>query len=290
MREQLAHVVQRCLLLDPDDGVGAALLAQQRDRARHLVTDLGSFEGARAQHQHGAGIESPRRGEQVRQSLLPTDASDEEHVGPVEGNAVSLECLHRGIGPVGVGVDAVVHDMHPGGVHLRVRRQDVAAHALAHGDDRLGMGVRRCLHPGTHAVAAAELLDLPGPERLERVRRDDVRDIVEQPADVPGEIGVPRVRVEEIDSGGVAHHLQVDPERLQGGVRAGELRGHHVGLGIRSGFSEAVHVDSDERAQVRGEFTHVDACSPVDVGGPLAGEDADLHECSVGPAAREPEV
>ena len=79
--------------------------------------------------------------------LLPRDAPDEEDVGPIEGYAVTLERLDGRVRPVGIGVDAVVHHVHAGGIHLRIRRQDVAAHALAHGDDRLRVGVRRRLHP-----------------------------------------------------------------------------------------------------------------------------------------------
>ena len=107
---------------------------------------------------------------------------------------------------------------------------------------------------------------------------------------MPRQIGVPGVRVEEIDASGIAHHLQVDSERLQGSIGSGEFRGHRMGLRIRPRSAEAVHIDIDERAQVRGEFAHVDTRAPVDIGGPLAGEDADLHECSVGPAVADPEV
>ena len=63
-----------------------------------------------------------------------------------------------------------------------------------------------------------------------------------------------------------------------------------MGLGIGTGRSEAVHIDVDEWTQVSRQFAHVDPCSPVDVGGPLAGEDGYLHECSVGPAVGDPEV
>ena len=226
----------------------------------------------------------------MRETLLSRDAADEENVGAVKGHAVTLECLDGCIRSVGVGVDAVVHDMHASGIHLRIRREDVPAHALAHGDDRLRVGVRRRLDPGTHAVATAQLLDLPRAQGLERMGGDDMRDTVEQPPDMPGEVGIPGVRVEDVDPGGVADHLQVDPEGLQRGVSAGELGRHRMRFGIRSRRSEAVHVDVGQRAQVSRQLAHVHASAPVDIRGPLAGEDGDLHGCSVGPALREPEV
>ena len=226
----------------------------------------------------------------MRETLLSRDAADEEDVGAINGHAVTHKRLDGLIRSVGLGVDAVVHDMHASGSHLRVRRQDVPAHALAHGDDRLRVGVRRRLDPGAHTIATAQLLDLPRAQGLERMGGDDMGDTVEQPPDMPGEVGVPRVRVEDIDPGGVAHHLQIDPEGLQCGVSAGELGRHRMCFGIRSRRSEAVHVDVDQRAQMSRQLAHVHARAPVDIRGPLAGEDGDLHGCSVGPALWEPEV
>ena len=113
---------------------------------------------------------------------------------------------------------------------------------------------------------------------------------VEQPPDVAGEIGVPGVRVQQIHACGVAHHLKIDPEGLKRGIGASEIRGHGMCLRVWSRRAEAVHVDVDEWSQMGGQLTHVDARAPVDIGRPFAGEEADLHGCSVGPALSDPEV
>ena len=86
-----------------------------------------------------------------------------------------------GSGAYSVGVDAVVDHVHLVRVEDRVAVQDVGAHALADRDHRVGALERRPLGPGRQAVAAAELLGLPRPLRLEGVRGDDVRDVVQQP-------------------------------------------------------------------------------------------------------------
>jgi hypothetical protein len=112
-----------------------------------FLADLRCVRRARAQDEHGALIERARSSEQVREALLPRDAADEEDVGPIERHAMPLESGDGSVRLVGLGVDAVVHDVHAGGVHLRVRRKDVATHPLAHRDDRLSVGVRRRLHP-----------------------------------------------------------------------------------------------------------------------------------------------
>ena len=117
-----------------------------------------------------------------------------------------------------------------------------------------------------------------------------MRDAVEQASDVTGEIGIPGVGVQEVDSRRIAHHLEIDPEGLQRGIGAREIRGHGMSLGVRSRRTEAVHVDVDEWPQMGGEFAHVDARAPVDIGRPFTGEEADLHGCSVGPAPSDPEV
>ena len=51
--------------------------------------------------------------------------------------------------------------------------------------------------------AAAELLGLPRSQRLEAVRRHDVRHAVQQGRGVPGEVGVPGVGVDQVGAGDV---------------------------------------------------------------------------------------
>jgi len=84
------------------------------------------------------------------------------------------------------GVDPVVDDVHPGRVQRRVAVEDVRAHAVAHGDHGVRGLVRGALHPGREPVSAAELLGLPRPPRLQRVRGDHVRHPVQHLGQVPG--------------------------------------------------------------------------------------------------------
>ena len=48
--------------------------------------------------------------------------------------------------------------------------------------------------------------------------------------------------------------------------------------------------DVHQGAQMARQLANVHSGSPVDVRGPLASENADLHGCSVGPAVDTPEV
>ena len=110
-------------------------------------------------------------------------------------------------------VDAVVDHPDLGRVHLRVAAQDVLAHALRHGDDRRRRLVGGLLHPGGEGVAAAELLGLPGPQRLQAVGAEHVRDAVQQRGQVSGHVGVPGVR------------MRPGPRRRCPGRSAGPRRG-----------------------------------------------------------------
>ena len=85
----------------------------------------------------------------------------------------------------------------------------------------IGVGAleRGLLDPARDAVAAAELLGLPRPQRLEAVRGDDVRDAVQQLGEVAGAVRVPGVRVHEVGARDVLRHLQVDAERRERRVR-----------------------------------------------------------------------
>ena len=92
-----------------------------------------------------------------------------------------------------VQVDAVVDHVDALGVDARVAAQDVLAHAVGDGDDGAGSLVGGLLHVGGQAVAAAELLGLPGAQRLQRVGGDDVRDVAEERGHVARKVGVPGV-------------------------------------------------------------------------------------------------
>ena len=88
-------------------------------------------------------------------------------------------------------------------------------HPRADRDDRVGRLERGALDPAGDAVAAAELLGLPGAQRLEAVGGHDVRDAVQELGEMAGAVRVPGVRVHEVGSGDILGHLQVDAERRE---------------------------------------------------------------------------
>ena len=116
------------------------------------------------------------------------------------------------------GVDAVVDDVDPVGRHLEVR-EHVVARPLAHGDHRVRRLERGPLDPARQVVAAAELLALPRPQRLERVdghhQRHRVRPLHQQAR----QVAVPGVAVDEVRVGRVGGHGQVAGEGLPGGAQ-----------------------------------------------------------------------
>jgi hypothetical protein len=76
--------------------------------------------------------------------------------------------------------------------------EDVGAHLLADGDDRVGGFEPGALAEARQRVAAAELLGLPRAEGLETVGGRDVRDVVDELDEMSGEVGVPGVAVDEL--------------------------------------------------------------------------------------------
>ena len=84
-----------------------------------------------------------RGGEEVRHAFLARDSADERRDRHVEVDADARQRGIRGIvggaGVPDVGVDAVAHDVNSRRIHERVRVEDVEPHAVAHGDDRVGV-------------------------------------------------------------------------------------------------------------------------------------------------------
>ena len=105
-----------------------------------------------------------------------------------------------------------------------------------------------------------------------------MRDVVQQRGEVPGQVGVPRVGVDEVAALDAGRHLQIGGEDAQRRVGAGRARiVLRVGGGALAWRAEAVHVDVDEAAQLTHEEVDVDAGAAVDLGRVLPGEDADPH-------------
>ena len=142
------------------------------------------------------------------------------------------------------------------------------------------------LHVGGHAVAAAELLGLPRAQGLERVRRNNVRDVAEKRRNMSSKVRVPGVGMNQVRTLARGGDLEVNTERTQGGVRSGELRqisvpGHARVGSIGARFARTVkRLDAqviDEAAQDLGQFKHVDTGSSVDVRRVFTGKEINAH-------------
>ena len=109
------------------------------------------------------------------------------------------------------------------------------------------------------------------------MRRDDVRHVEVDPAGVPGEVGVPGVRVQQVHPLAGGHHRQGDAHGLQRGVGPGQGLGHLMGVGVGARGSPALHVDVDELAQLAREVLDVNAGTAVGLRGPFPCQQSDSH-------------
>ena len=198
-------------LFDPEDPLAA--LRQLGHLRSHLPFDLGRVGGPHAKHDLGGRVEEPGSFEEVRDALLAGHPPHEEHVGEMRVNVLALEASGLRVREELVGVDAVMDDLHPGGVHRRVHPQDVVAHGPGHCDHRVGALDRCALHPAGQAVTSAELLGLPGPERLEAVRGHHMRHTVEDVRQVPGKVGIPSMAVDQVGGRDISGHAEIGRQR-----------------------------------------------------------------------------
>ena len=100
--------------------------------------------------------------------------------------------------PVLVQIDPVVDHADPLGGDA-VELVHVLLHRRRHRDDAVGVLIGRPLDPGGHLVRRPELLDLPRPVRLQRVRRQHQRHVLELLDEAAGEVGVPGVAMDDVD-------------------------------------------------------------------------------------------
>src|SRR6185437_13878277 len=177
------------------------------------------------------------------------------------------------------------------GADGRVGGEQVGAHAVGDRYDSGGRFDRHPLAPGRQGVAAAELLGLPGTQRLQRVDGHHVRDAVQGGGQVAGQVRVPGVAVHHVGRAGPVlggahrrHHRQVGRDRAQGSVRAGEafpgaVRDRALAVGAL-----AVHGQVDQVGQLAGQVLDVHARAAVDLRRILPGQqrDIDLAECLLG--------
>ena len=269
--EHLTHGSPRQHLLHPLDP--AAGLVQLGEGTIELGGDLRGV-GCSGQQQHlGVGIELLRSADQVDQALLPGDPADERDDRPVPVDAEGVDHVGGGVRLELLRVDSVLDHVDLVVADERVRLLDVVDHRRRHRDHGVRLGVGGLLDPGADPVAATQLLNLPGPVGLQRVRRHDGRDVLVLAGDDSGELRVPGVGVDHVDLGDRGRHGDVRAERPKGAVRPGRevLRMCRRPL---PRFAHALHVDGlAELLKLRDELPDVNAGAAVDVGRILTGED-----------------
>ena len=256
----------------PDPEHAGARAGQLGYPGGHFGGDFRRVGRSGAQHQLDVGTELVRGRQQVGDAFLPGDPPDECHHRPA---AVDAE----------VGEHRLPREQTPTarpGATPRCRSR-CARHAPGRdpASDRPATRRRACpeltamtasaavtarlFHPRRDPVAAAELLGLPRPQRLQRVRGQHVRDVVEHCGQLPGQAGVPGVGVDHAGlRGGIGHH-QIRRQRRQRRVRAAQLRVGLIRERARSGRAHAVHVDLAQLAQLRDELGYVHPRAAVDL-------------------------
>jgi hypothetical protein len=152
------------------------------------------------------------RVDEMDDPLLPRDAADKQHERRVRVDAELREHGRVRRRPVLLQVNPVVDDADAFGRHA-VEGLHVAAHRGRHGDDAIGVLVGGALDPRGGVIRRPELLDLPRPVWLERVRRQHQRDALERLHQASGEMRVPRVAVHHVGGGDRAAHHQIEQER-----------------------------------------------------------------------------
>ena len=150
--------------------------------------------------------------------------------------------------------------------------------AAGDGDDRVGVLEPGALAEAREAVAAAELLLLPRPQRLEAVHGRDVRDRVDQLRQVAAEVRVPGVAVDEVaPSTPAAIVRSIETARSAARCGAPPASASHGSCATTRRLpvggprlAPAVHGDVDELRELAGEVLDVHARAAVDVGRVLA--------------------
>ena len=179
------------------------------------------------------------------------------------------------------------------GVEVRVRGEDVLAHAAGDGDDAVGMLVGVLFGPGAQIITAAELLALPRAERLQRMCGDDQRRTVQHLGEVSAR------HAYQVCAWAMSRrrrgYLQINAEGLQRRIRVGQLRGRSVAHDLQAALRRAISGDGgyigfgarsvertdghvDPLGQHLRELFRVHACATIDIRRVFAGEDINFHD------------
>jgi hypothetical protein len=165
--------VPRQHLADPDNLV-ATIRTGALDPVGHLLKNLRRVGCAGTEDHPGAGMEVANGIHQMEDAFLPRNPTDEEHIGRVAPDVKLVEDVRIASGLILLQVDAVVDHTNPAQIHI-VQFVNVPLHRSRHRDHAVGVAVRGPLDPGRDLVRGSQLLRLPRPMRLERMRRQHQR-------------------------------------------------------------------------------------------------------------------
>ena len=182
-------------------------------------------------------------------------------------------------------IDAVVDHGYLRGGDVE-EAQHVVAGFLGNGDDGVGVFDASALHPAAEMVGVAELLDLPGAQRLERVDGEDEGRAPELLGEKAAHIGVPGVAMHHVGVERVLRHRETAVEGVERAAEArvgvllcfrpGGVALHAQVIALHILVAEAAHLNLDEAGELAAEILHMHAGAAVDVGGILVGEERHL--------------
>ena len=187
-------------------------------------------------------------------------------------------------------VDAVVN--HPDSLRRdTVERLHVLSHRGRHGNDAVRVLVRGALDPGGRVIRRPELFCFPGAVRLERVRRQHERDVLQHLHEAARKVRIPRVTVHDVRVGQCAAHQQVLQQRGKQ-LRVSRIlrRQSHWRLDARDRqVLQALPLIAERQdldvvaplvqgGELAREVLDVDARAAVHVRRVLVGQDGDVHD------------
>ena len=181
--------------VDPDHAL--AFLLRGSDGRAHFFGDFRGVGRTGTEDDLEGRIQMLDCIHEVNDPLLSCDATEEEGVGFCRVNAEAIENAMRGDGLVFLGVDAVVDDVHLGGIDIKKFRH-ILAGAFRNGDDGVSHFQCRFFQPAGKIISTPKLLALPRAERLERMYGHNERNAVVELREDSAEMGIPRVAMNDI--------------------------------------------------------------------------------------------
>ena len=100
---------------------------------------------------------------------------------------------------------------------------------------------------------------------------------VHKATDLAGEVRVPGMGVQDVDTRRGLHHVEIDPEHLECGVGSLEEAGHLMCHGVWARGTEAVHVDLGQVPELGHQLVDVNPGAAVNLRWPFAGQHSDAH-------------